>query len=97
MGLMERSVRIVCALAFVVAAEISAVAYAAAQSAKTVPDDFSLQAKISGKCKVVGEDVWYGFRRIKFDFGGCVAWVVEPSVKEVTGRPWTWTMQWAEA
>ena len=57
----------------------------------------SVRAKIAAKCKVVGEDLWYGYRRTKFDFGGRTGWVVEPSVKPEKGLPWTWTMQWAEA
>lgn len=57
----------------------------------------SLRMKIAAKCKVTGEDMWYGYRRTKFDFGGRAAWVVEPSVAPAAGMPWTWTMQWAEA
>ena len=57
----------------------------------------SLHARIAKRFRIVGEDLWYGYRRTKFDFNGFVAWVVEPSVKPVEGRPWTWTMQWAEA
>ena len=56
-----------------------------------------LRAKIVAKHRIVGEDVWYGCRRTKFDFNGRVAWVVEPDVRPLAGRPWTWTMQWAEA
>ena len=57
----------------------------------------SIRAKIAAKHKIVGEDMWYGYRRTKFDFDGRVAWVVEPSVKPLKGNPWSWTMQWAEA
>ena len=57
----------------------------------------SLKAKIAAGHRIVGEDVWYGHRRVKFDFNGRVAWVVEPSVRPLDGKPWTWTMQWAEA
>ncbi len=57
----------------------------------------SVRARIAKSHKIVGEDMWYGYRRTKFDFGGRVAWVVEPSVQPAEGRPWTWTMQWAEA
>ncbi len=56
-----------------------------------------LRAKIARAHRIVGEDTWYGHRRTKFDFNGRVAWVVEPSVPPLSGRPWTWTMQWAEA
>lgn len=57
----------------------------------------SVRAKIAKAHRIVGEDLWHGYRRTKFDFGGHVAWVVEPSVKPLDGLPWTWTMQWAEA
>lgn len=57
----------------------------------------SLRAKIGRAHRIVGEDMWYGYRRTKFDFNGRVGWVVEPSVAPPAGRPWTWTMQWAEA
>jgi len=46
---------------------------------------------------VLGEDMWYGYRRTSFDFHGHKAWVVEPSLAPLDGKPWTWTMQWAEA
>lgn len=55
------------------------------------------ESKIAVKCKIIGKDSWYGFRRIKFDFSGRTAWVVEPSVATANGCPWTWTMQWADA
>ena len=57
----------------------------------------SLRAKIAKSHKIVGEDMWQGFRRTKFEFDGRVAWVVEPSAAPAEGNPWTWTMQWAEA
>ena len=57
----------------------------------------SLRAKIARSCKITDEDMWYGYRRTKFDFGGRGAWIVEPSTFAAGGMPWTWTMQWAEA
>ena len=57
----------------------------------------SLHAKIAKSQKIVGEDMWYGYRRTKFDFMGRVAWVVEPSIRPLDGNPWSWTMQWAES
>ena len=57
----------------------------------------SLRAKISQAHKITDEDMWYGYRRTKFDFGGREAWVVEPSTFPAEGTPWTWTIQWAEA
>ncbi len=56
-----------------------------------------LSSKIAKDCEIVSQDEWYGFKRTKFKFNGFVAWVVEPSVKPLAGRPWTWTMQWAES
>lgn len=56
-----------------------------------------LSSQISKDCKIISQDKWYGFNRTKFNFSGFVAWVVEPDVKPLEGRPWTWTMQWAEA
>ena len=63
---------------------------------------FPLQAgnlvdKIAGEHKIISEDEWYGSHRIKFDFEGLTAWVVEPECEAAQGLPWTWTMQWAEA
>ena len=57
----------------------------------------SLRAKIAKGHKILAEDMWYGYRRTKFDFNGRTAWVVEPSGTPKKGVPWTWTMQWAEA
>ncbi len=57
----------------------------------------SVHAKIAKSYKIIGEDMWYGYRRTKFDFNGMTGWVVQPSVKPLDGMPWTWTMQWAEA
>ncbi|MBQ2624847.1 MAG: alpha/beta fold hydrolase [Kiritimatiellae bacterium] len=49
------------------------------------------------ECKVIGEDVWHGYKRTLLDFDGYSAWIVEPKVAPAEGRPWTWTMQWADA
>ena len=57
----------------------------------------ALRERIARAHKIVGEDMWYGFRRTKFAFDGYVGWVVEPSVAPAEGHPWTWTMQWADA
>ena len=57
----------------------------------------SLRAKIAKRHAITGEDMWQGYRRTKFDFGGRTAWIVEPSVAPRDGMPWTWTLQWAEA
>lgn len=45
----------------------------------------------------VAHDQWNGFTRHCFDFQGHRAWIVEPPVAAAEGRPWTWTMQWADA
>ena len=59
-----------------------------------------LRETIARTHTVLSEDEWFGFHRVKFDFQGFTAWVVEPrkAGRELKGaRPWTWTMQWAEA
>ena len=63
----------------------------AERKGKTIP------SVIAHTYKILGEDMWYGYRRTKFDFEGHTAWIVEPSVEPKKGMPWTWTMQWAEA
>lgn len=60
----------------------------------------NVRETIAQNYTVIAEDEWYGFHRIKFEFEGHTAWVVEPGKpgKALKGaRPWTWTMQWAEA
>lgn len=57
----------------------------------------SLKEIISGYHTITSEDIWYGFHRIKFDFDGYEAWVVEPESVPAEGVPWTWTVQWSEA
>jgi pimeloyl-ACP methyl ester carboxylesterase len=42
------------------------------------------------------EDVWYNFKRYKFEFEGRNAWVVVPDNPAGDGR-WSWCAQWAEA
>ena len=56
-----------------------------------------LRAKIAKNHKILSEGKWQGYQRTKFDFNGRTAWVVEPSCTPLAGKPWTWTMQWAEA
>ncbi len=56
-----------------------------------------LVEKIAQSHKIVKKDKFYGFDRTQFEFMGCTAWVVEPSVPALKSRPWTWTMQWATA
>ena len=90
-------------ISIAIAAVSVAAALASSRQVKTDETDVvcrsteSLRAKIAKSHKVVGEDLWYGYRRTKFDFGGREAWIVEPSVAAAKGMPWTWTMQWAEA
>lgn len=57
----------------------------------------STRARIARAHKIVGEDMWHGYRRTRFTFMGHEAWVVEPSIAPRPGTPWTWTMQWADA
>lgn len=54
-------------------------------------------ANLKSHIKIEAEDLWHGFRRAVFDFEGHRAWIVFPSVTPVSGMPWTWTMQWADA
>ena len=65
--------------------------------AGTLESSCDLRMQIARRHRIIGEDMWYGFHRTKFDFNGRVGWVVEPSVSPLPGKPWTWTMQWAEA
>ena len=78
-------------------AAVGALALTAADDALAECAGQSLRAKIAKAHRIVGEDMWQGFRRTKFDFDGRGAWIVEPSAAPAEGRPWTWTMQWAEA
>ena len=57
----------------------------------------ALREKIAKEHKILGEETWFGGHRIRFDFGGRVAWVVAPAGETAKGVPWTWTMQWADA
>ena len=52
--------------------------------------------RIAAKYKVLSRDKMQGFERIKFEFEGCTAWVVEPS-KPAQNSPWTWCMEWPTA
>ncbi len=56
-----------------------------------------LAAKIAVKYRITGSDTWHGFRRTQFIFDGHRAWIAEPRGEPADGRPWTWTMQWADA
>ena len=52
--------------------------------------------RIAAKSKVLSRDKMQGFDRIKFEFEGCLAWVVEPA-KPAAGSPWVWCMEWPTA
>ncbi|MBR1921929.1 MAG: alpha/beta fold hydrolase [Kiritimatiellae bacterium] len=69
----------------------------AAALALAAPADECASGSGIGELEGARRDVWYGYRRTKFDFEGHTAWVVEPKCAPAEGRPWTWTMQWAEA
>ena len=56
-----------------------------------------LPERIGRTHQVRTTDEWYGYSRTVFDFEGYEAWVVEPKSAPAEGRPWTWTMQWADA
>ena len=78
---------------------LKAVAAVAACALMTAPDASaaSLRETIAKSHKIIGEDTWFGAHRIRFDFDGRTAWVVEPAGAPAAGAPWTWTMQWADA
>ena len=42
------------------------------------------------------EEIWYNFKRYKFQFEGHSAWVAIPDTPAGDGR-WSWCAQWAEA
>lgn len=42
--------------------------------------------------KILSQDMWNGYRRIRFEYDGCLAWIVEPGVAPAQGAPWTWSM-----
>lgn len=52
--------------------------------------------RIAAKCKVIDRGKMLGFDRIRFEFEGCMAWVVEPE-KPADGSPWAWCMEWPTA
>ena len=52
--------------------------------------------RIAAKCKVLSRDRMQGFDRIRFEFEGCMAWVVEPA-KPAEKSPWVWCMEWPTA
>ena len=52
--------------------------------------------RIASKCKVLARDRMQGFERIRFEFEGCTAWVVEPA-KPAEKSPWVWCMEWPTA
>lgn len=52
--------------------------------------------RIAAKCKVLSRDRMQGFDRVRFEFEGCMAWVVEPT-KPAEKSPWVWCMEWPTA
>ena len=69
----------------------------AGKQAATDEANCDVAKKIAAAKKVLRSDIWYGYKRTVFDFEGHNAWVVEPKCEPAAGRPWTWTMQWADA
>jgi|GEM_PF-112850 len=57
----------------------------------------SLRSRIAKSHKIIKEDMWYGYRRVQFDFNGRTAAVIEPTGEPAKGTPWTWTIQWWDA
>jgi len=72
-------------------------AIASAASAFAGNDLAEMREKIEQAHVVKAVDTFHGFDRIVFDFDGHDAWVVCPKGESRPGKPWTWTMQWAEA
>ena len=65
--------------------------------ARCSPQLSGLYEKVAATRTNVVRDTWHGFSRVRFDFMGHAAWIVEPKVGPALGVPWTWTMQWADA
>ena len=65
--------------------------------ARCSPKLSGLYEKVAATRTNVVCDTWHGFSRVRFDFMGHAAWIVEPKVGPALGVPWTWTMQWADA
>lgn len=80
-----------------VAAFVVAVAVAARGADAPKPQAEALAEEIAKSHEVSGIDVWHGYRRVKFKFRDCKAWIVVPNGETDTKRRWTWTMQWADA
>ena len=75
----------------------SVLTLAFAASAFAGNDLEEMREKIEQAHVVKAVDTFHGFDRIVFDFDGHDAWVVCPKGESRPGKPWTWTMQWAEA
>ena len=56
-----------------------------------------LREKVEAAFPNAVRDTWYGYERLRFTFEGHDAWIVEPKKGPALGRPWTWTIQWADA
>lgn len=59
-------------------------------------DAASLEPDIAAKHTILLSDQWGGGHRIKFDFNGHTAWLIEPETP-APDRVWFWTMQWVDA
>ena len=59
--------------------------------------EVTLADQVAARHSVMMQDIWHGYRRTVFDFEGHRAWIVEPYGDCREDRPWTWTMQWADA
>ncbi len=66
-------------------------------SAAQAPKPAALEAKIaSAGYKMLGVDKFLGGRRVKFEFQGEPAWIVEPTGPVQPGK-WIWVMKWPGA
>ncbi len=78
-------------------AMVSALTLSCAASALAGNDLAEMRGKIEKTYTVKAVNKFYGFDRIVFDFDGHDAWIVCPKSESRPGKPWTWTMQWANA
>lgn len=85
-------------------AEIDIIKHVNAQADAELKGE-SMRAKIAKSYKILGRDVWHGYRRTQFDFHGRTAWIVEPSIAPLAGSRvprdrggmlWVWNMLWPD-
>ena len=79
------------------AAVLAGVGIVSAEEAAVAAPKATLEAKIAAAgYQMQGIDTYLGGRRIKFDFQGEPAWIVEPTGPVAPGK-WIWVMKWPGA